>query len=90
MSNALMGKSIKNQAFTIIELLVVVVIIGVLVAAVTLALSGTQRKSRDARRVDDFAELEKAVKMYHTDNYKYPGGTVCIGSGNAPSKIFNC
>lgn len=62
----------KNRGFTVLELLVVVAIIGIL-AAVTLALlSDTRARSRDAKRLSDMREIEKAINLYYAENGNFP------------------
>lgn len=71
-----------KKAFTIIELLVVVAIIGVLAAVVIISVEGAQSKGRDTRRVSDLAQARKAFQMYYERNgtfqpstgYGYSGG----------------
>ena len=42
--------SLKKKAFTLVEMLIVVVIIGILAAALIPRLTGAQSKARDAAR----------------------------------------
>ncbi len=62
----------RNRGFTLIELLVVIAIIGILASVVLAALGGARDKARDARRLSDLKELEKAVELYATYNSSYP------------------
>jgi type II secretion system protein G len=66
-------KSNKNSyGFTLIELLVVIAIIGIL-SSVVLASVGTARaKARDAKRLADIKEIQKAIEIYHIDKGTYP------------------
>ena len=50
-----------SRGFTIIELLVVLAIIGLLVAAASLSFSSAQRTGRDAQRMGDVLAISKAV-----------------------------
>lgn len=61
-----------KKGFTIIELLMALLIIGLLVAAVTIGIKTSQMKSRDARRVSDLQLLKKATSMYFLDHSAYP------------------
>lgn len=62
----------KSKGFTLIELLVVISIISLLASLVLVALNNTRIKARDARRVADIEQLQKALEFYHHDNGFYP------------------
>jgi len=63
----------KNKGFTLIEILLVVVIIGILAAMVVPNLSGQGKKARvSAARVDIESNLATALDLYELDNGKYP------------------
>ena len=66
-------KCLKNKGFTLVEILLVVVIIGVLAAMVVPNLSGQGKKARiSAARVDIESNLATALDLYELDNGKYP------------------
>ena len=68
-----MFREIKNQnGFTLIELLVVISIIGVLASIVLVSLNAANEKSRDATRLTEIKELQKALSQYYIDNGSYP------------------
>ena len=62
----------KNRVFTLIELLVVIAIIGLLASIVIASLSTVQAKARDARRVEDINQLQKALTIYLSNAGTYP------------------
>ena len=80
----------KRSGFTVIELLVVVAIIGLL-SSITLATLNTARaKGRDAKRAQDFEQLNRALALYASDhNGSYPssGGSDLLS--NDPTWINN-
>ena len=60
------------KAFTLIELLIVVAIIGILAAVVIVNLDKAQAKSRDARRIADLHTMKSAALIYHDATGLYP------------------
>ena len=71
-----MAKKFKNKnGFTLIELLVVISIIGFLASAALVALNSARMKARDARRLADMVQIQKALDLYYQDNSRYPGNT---------------
>lgn len=74
-----------QKSFTLIEILVVVAIIGILTAALFLAvISPAKAKARDARRYIDLTQIQKALEVYYTDNDKYPLSTSTFEIQGAP------
>ena len=65
-------KIMRHRGFTIIELLVVVAIIAVLSAVVLVTFEDARLKSRDAKRLSDMKELEKAFALYSDSHGHYP------------------
>ncbi len=64
-------KSNRTAGFTLIELLVVVAIIGMLTSVISLSLSDSRRKSRDAKRLSDMQETKTGLELYYNSA---PGG----------------
>jgi prepilin-type N-terminal cleavage/methylation domain-containing protein len=63
--------------FTIIELLIVIVIIGILSLLVVITYRGIQSRAYDSRRVNDARTLVKAIKLYAVKN----GSAKVLGGG---------
>ena len=62
----------KSKGFTLVELLIVISIIAILVAAGTYSWQNAQAKARDGRRKQDLKEVQKALELYFQNNGKYP------------------
>lgn len=62
----------KESGFTIVELLIVIVVIGILAALVVTTFSGIQRKARDSERQTDINAVHSQVEAYYAQNGKYP------------------
>ena len=58
----MMGKTNKQSGFTIVELLIVIVVIGILAAITIVAYSGIQDRARSAKINSDLALLNKAIQ----------------------------
>ncbi len=62
-----------NNAFTLIELMLVVIIIGVLAAMVVPRLAGRSEQAREAAAQADIeANIATALDLYELDNGQYP------------------
>lgn len=66
---------ISSGGFTLIELLVVVSIIGLLASIVLVSLEKSRARARDARRIQDIREIEKALWLYYADHGTFPDET---------------
>jgi prepilin-type N-terminal cleavage/methylation domain-containing protein len=60
------------KAFTIIELMVAIAIIGILSAIVIASLGSSKAGARDARRISDIRNIQLALSQYYADNNFYP------------------
>jgi prepilin-type N-terminal cleavage/methylation domain-containing protein len=62
----------KDSGFTLIELMVVIAVIGILATVILASLNNARAKARDARRITDLAEINKALELYYNDFGYYP------------------
>lgn len=62
----------KQNGFTLIEILIVVVILSILAITVVPQFLDQPGKARVARAQADIASLNKALSMYKLDNINYP------------------
>ena len=63
-----------ERGFTLVELMVVIVIIGLLATVVMINVLPSQDKAMVTKARADIATLEQAMEMYRLDNLTYPGG----------------
>ena len=72
----------KQTGFTIVELLIVIVVIGILAAITIVAYNGIQNRARNQRMVVAVSQTYKAIHQYVVDNGTYPtsGSVSCVGS----------
>ena len=70
-----------RKGFTLIELLVVIAIIGILVTAITLSLSGSQAKGRDAKRLSDLDTVSKALAIADLEPTTMVAALPCASAG---------
>ena len=73
-----MKKNIK-KAFTLIEMLIVIIIIGILMAALYPKIMWAQAGARDTARKAWIKQLSTALMQYYNDNSEYPvSSTHCV------------
>ncbi|RYF29662.1 MAG: prepilin-type N-terminal cleavage/methylation domain-containing protein [Chloroflexi bacterium] len=61
-----------RSGFTIVELLIVIVVIGILAAITIVAFNGIQQRGRDSQRVSDINVIKKSLELFHAQNGYYP------------------
>lgn len=62
----------KQNGFTLIEVMIVVVILGILAALVVPKIMGRPDEARIVAARQDIATLAQALKLYRLDNLAYP------------------
>jgi len=67
-----MSIKLKQRGFTIVELLIVIVVIGILAALVVTTFTGIQQKARNTERETDVKAIHAQLEAYYAQNGKYP------------------
>src|ERR1700752_845921 len=70
----------SNKGFTIVELLIVIVVIGILALLVITTYSGIQQKARNAKRQTDVQSLQTQLEAFYSQNGSYPSLTDMNGA----------
>lgn len=65
-------KKLFSRGFTIVELLIVIVVIGILAAISMVSYTGVQNRARDAQRLSDMKTITTALERYKIDHGEYP------------------
>lgn len=70
-------KSLKqqNKGFTIVELLIVIVVIGILALLVVTTYAGIQQKARNTKRQTDIAAIQTQLEAFYQTAGYYPNLT---------------
>jgi prepilin-type N-terminal cleavage/methylation domain-containing protein len=88
-------KKIKNKqlGFTLLELLVVIVIIGILSTIGLVSFRTAQMKSRDSIRKQDLHQISQALELYYHDRGEFPASTIdglIFGCGLSEYSLTPC
>lgn len=71
------------KAFTLVEMLIVIVIIGILIAALMPRMQAAQWRARDVSRKTALSQVQSAIVTSQGDKWRWPGCTSSdCGSGN--------
>lgn len=66
----------RSRGFTIVELLIVIVVIGILAAITIVAFNGVQARAQIAKSQSDLKSIQKLLELYKADNGNYPNTIV--------------
>jgi general secretion pathway protein G len=65
-------RSERHTGFTLVEVMVVVVILGILAVLIVPRVIGRTEEARAAAAKHDIATIMQSLKLYHLDNGRYP------------------
>lgn len=77
----------KQKGFTIVELLIVIVVIGILATLVIVTFTGIQKKARDSQRQTDINSLNGQIAAFYT-NYGFYPSTADLNSSTFRTKYM--
>ena len=70
----------KITGFTIVELLIVIVVIGILTSITLATYANFSAKARDSARMSDLRNVQKLNEIYYIKNGEYPKTATNIGT----------
>ena len=73
----------KRTGFTIVELLIVIVVIGILAALSIVVYNGIQNRAHDTTIKSDLSNLSRQIAAYHAINGHYPSTPTSLLELNA-------
>ena len=83
-----MNRTMK-KAFTLVEMLIVVIIIGILIAALFPKLKWAQGAARDTARQVALGNIGTALFQYQSEEWVYPDGTCTVDIKNDLSRYLS-
>lgn len=79
----------QHRGFTLVEIMVVVVLIGILAAIVLASFSQARESSRIAKAKEELKNIEQALKLYvNSTGSMPPGGDLCTLCEFRPSEVL--
>jgi len=78
----------KQRGFTLIEIMVVVVIIGMLATMILPKVLGRQDEAFIAKAKSDIRAMSSSVKLYKLDNFKYPAALSDLITGGSKGRGY--
>lgn len=66
---------VSQKGFTIVELLIVIVIIGILAAITIVSYNGIQNRANDAAVMSDLSNVSQQIVLYNAEHGSFPEGS---------------
>lgn len=84
------GQAKNNYAFTIVELLIVIIIIGILATITIVSYIGISKRATEATLKSDLANASKKLSLYFVDQGQYPQDLDANGCPTTPINNNYC
>lgn len=78
----------KQKGFTIVELLIVIVVIGILAAITIVAFNGIQSRANDTSVQSDLKNIGNLVEQYYAINGSYPSSIVGLNGAKVSKDAY--
>src|ERR1035441_9345033 len=78
---------LRQRGFTLLELLIVIVIIGILALLIIPNITSAPKKARDTKRKTDLTTLRKGLEEYFVNNNVYPASSGTVGSSGVLAEL---
>lgn len=90
-TNIMWASKRTANGFTIIELIIVVIVIGILAGVIAISYRSSQERARFAAYKSDIVRINEAIQVYHAENGRYPLGSTLAASGctvYSPTNVY--
>jgi len=84
-----MKRNLNNLGFTLIELMVVIVILGILAGLIVPRIMSRPEEAREAKARIQIESLETTLKLYRLDNGSYPSTEQGLQALTEPPEVGN-
>jgi len=84
-----MKRNFNNLGFTLIELMVVIVILGILAGLIVPRIMGRPEEAKRAKAIIQIESLETTLKLYKLDNGSYPSTEQGLQALVEPPEVGN-
>lgn len=79
----------RGRGFTLVELLIVIIIIGILASVAIPLVRDASRRAKESAVRDQISSLRKAVSYFHEDTECYPLTLADLSATTAPAEGYN-
>lgn len=79
----------KSKGFTLVELLIVIIIIGILAGMMMLSTGSATDKAEATKIVANLRNIKSACLLYYADNGEWPSKDIIVGSGTSFDKYLD-